>query len=45
MDEVPLYTNQIIKKNFVLEVWSSSNGNPVLEDDVNIITSVSHRAV
>lgn len=41
MDEIPLYTTQIIKKNFVLEVWSTDGETEAsLSEALNIITSV-----
>lgn len=41
LDQVPLYTNQIIKKNFILEVWSEASGDVELDEALNIITSVN----
>lgn len=40
LDEIPLYTNQIIKKNFVLEVWSTENLTASQATAINLITSV-----
>lgn len=40
MDEVPVYSNQIIKKNFVLEVWSVGNAASQ-SAAINLITSVT----
>lgn len=39
MDEVPLYMSQVIKKNFVLEVWSTGV-TATQTEAINIITSV-----
>jgi len=41
MDEVPLYTNQLILPNFVLEIWSTEDQtDAVQETAINLITSV-----
>lgn len=33
---VPLYTGQVIKKNFVIEIWNTENANEVSSDGFNI---------
>jgi len=41
LDEVPLYTNQLILPNFVLEIWSTEDQTDAVQATaINLITSV-----
>jgi hypothetical protein len=40
MAEVPLYTGQLIKKNFTLEIWSTNSTPAVQATDITFFTSV-----
>jgi hypothetical protein len=40
LDDVPLYAAQLIKKNFVLEIWSIEGGVASQSSTINLITSV-----